>query len=148
MAEPKLMTVRHEIYDPQIEDYVKAELPTETVKKYRRLVGNGPASIVASYTGLGMRPRSEGGSFDANGRVLRIGAMADRATEYFLVDRGGTFDTMFVPASGKDDLLGAPHRPVCNVKGTFKVIRGSVSGGTYSVGFELMKRIDGTYTIS
>lgn len=147
MPEPKIGIIRQEIYDPSIEDYVKVELPTETIKKYRRVVGAGAASILASYTGLGNRPRETGGSFDTIGRVIRVSVVADRATEFHLVDRGGTFDNLFLPSSGRDTLLGAPSKPIYNVKGTLKVIRGSVAAGTYAAGFELVKRIEGTFTI-
>lgn len=148
MAEPKIIVNRQEIYDPQIEDYVKVEIPTESIKKFRRLSGPHSATILASYTGLGMRPRAEGGSFDANGRVVRLSLTADRATEFFLVDRNGTFDAPFLPASGRDITLGQPTAPLYNVKGTFKVIVGTASAGTVTAGFELMKHIPGTFTIS
>jgi hypothetical protein len=147
MPETRIVTFRKQIFDPSIEDYVVEELPTESIKKYRRVSGPSSYRTVASYTGLGMQRREEGGSFDCIGRITRLSVIASGAIEFYLIDRSGTFDDIYLPSAGRDLALGEPNAPIYNVKGTFKITIGSVASGTYAAAFELIKRIPGTFTV-
>lgn len=148
MPEPQILIFREQQFDPTIEDYVDVEMPTETIKKFRRVSGPSSHRTIASYTGLGNQKREEGGSFDCIGRVTRITINSTRGTlEFHLVDRSGTFDEVLMVTAGRVTLQGYPSAPICNVKGTFKVTMGSVTAGTFTAAFELLKRIPGTFTV-
>lgn len=147
MARPEHIIVKQQIYDPSIEEYVKVELPTETIKKFRRVSGPASRWTLASYTGLGNVRLDTGGSFDAVGRCIRMSVTADRAQEFWIIDRKGTIDDIYLQAAGRDVAYGKWDAPLYVFEGTVKVEMGSVTAGTFTAAFELIKPILGTKTV-
>lgn len=146
-GDPEIILIRKEIYNPEIEDYEREEIPTETIKRFGRTRGTA-STLMASYSGLGMRQRAEGGSYDATGRVVRLGLVADRAMEIGIIDRTGTVDDILIPSSGRYDAQGAAYKPLYNLVGSVRIrALGSPSAGTFAASFEIKKRIEGTFTI-
>lgn len=133
---------RKEIYDPSIEEWVKEELPTFTIKRSVRHVrtSTGTTTLLGSYeTGPGTVLR-----------VTRLEFGATSATEYFVRDREGTVGFYYLEAAGQIHLLGAPKSPVMVLKGTclFSSVCGTLDAGTFTCNMEGIPHQHGTETVS
>lgn len=151
MPQPNILIFRKQSFDPTLEEYVREELPTETIKKWNQQKAVCSAKTLSSYTGLGKkrRPEEVGGSEDVVGRITRLGIRSSGVMEFWLVDRGGTFEGLYLEAAGQQILLGEPTAPLYVAKGTLKVIIGSQSTrGTHEVSYEIIKAIRGTLTVA
>ena len=129
---------RKKIYDPAFEQFVDEELPTVSVKDAARLAGTNPAGTTL------LRKTLSGGTVM---RVthMRVGASAE--TEFFMQDRGGTFDYPYLEAAGAEVTLGAPEAPVHVVQGSFIMgLQGSYGSGTRVASYEGIVRFQGTET--
>lgn len=131
---------RKEIYDPSIEEWVKEELPTFSIKRTERIVDVSPGTLMTSYsTGPGTVLR-----------VTRLEFGAGQASEFFVRDRGGTVGFYTLEAAGQVHLLGAPTSPVMILKGTcqFRNIGTQLQSGTFTCNVEGIPRQHGTETVS
>jgi len=127
---------RREIFDPYVQEFVKEELPTVTVKKAARWTGSRSEGTFVHYHVPG--PGTISGDWRP-GKVMRITRLAVGATQeakFFVKDRAGTIDHPYLEAAGREVTLGAPTAPVCVVAGSFAVGIGSVAAGTYWCSFE------------
>ena len=129
---------RKKIYDPAFEEFVDEELPTVSVKDAGRVSGIGhPGSAIVRKTLSG-------------GTVMRLTYLrvaAGVTTEFFMRDRGGTFDYPYLEAAGAEVTLGAPDAPIHVVKGSFVIgFQGSYASGTRIAAYEGVVRFQGTET--
>jgi len=127
---------RKEIFDPYIEEFVKEEVPTVTVKKAARWTGNRSEGTFLSYSIPG--PGTISGEWRPGKvmRVTRISVAATQEAKFFVKDRSGTFDYPYLEAAGREVTLGAPYSPICVAGGSLAVGIGSVAAGTYWCSFE------------
>ena len=129
---------RKKIYDPAFEEFVDEELPTVSVKGAGRVRNCKAGTAIATYTGLG------------GGTVMRLTYLrvaADGAQEFFLKDRGGTFDYPYLEAAGAEVILGEPKAPIHVIKGTFEIgLVTAGTAGTFIAAYEGVVRFQGTET--
>ncbi len=131
---------RKEIYDPSIEEFVKEELPTFSIKRTEKIKNVSPGTLMTYYsTGPGSVIR-----------ITRLEFSADREAEFFVRDREGTVGFYFLEAAGQVHLLGAPTSPVMILKGTcqFRNIGTQLQAGTFTCNVEGIPRQHGTETVS
>ena len=131
---------RKEIYDPSIEEWVKEEIPTFSIKRAERISNVSPGTLMTSYsTGPGTVLR-----------VTRLEFGAGQASEFYVRDRGGTVGLYILEAAGQIHLLGAPTSPVMILKGTcqFRNIGTQLQTGTFTCNMEGIPRQHGTETVS
>ena len=129
---------RKKIYDPAFEQFVDEELPTVSVKGAGRVRNCKAGTAIATYIGLG------------GGTVMRLTYLrvaADGAQEFFLKDRGGTFDYPYIEAAGAEVTVGAPDAPIHVIKGTFEIgLVTAGTSGTFIAAYEGIVRFQGTET--
>ena len=133
---------RKEIWDPSIQEYVKEELPTVTVKQAARLTGAVGQPRLSSYE---IRSGTISGEWHPPKvlRVTRFHVAANKSAYFSVIEGRGTIDHLYLEAAGDFAQLGQPGAPVYTAKGKFVVRQGSLAaaGGTYIVGWEgLMPR--------
>lgn len=131
---------RKEIYDPSIEEYVKEELPTFSIKRTEKIKNVSPGTLMTSYsTGPGSVIR-----------ITRLEFSANQSAEFFVRDREGTVGFYYLEAAGQVHLLGAPTSPVMILKGTcqFRNIGTQLQVGTFTCNVEGIPRQHGTETVS
>lgn len=131
---------RKEIYDPSIEEWVKEELPTFSIKRTEKIKNVSPGTLMTSYsTGPGTVIR-----------ITRLEFSANQAAEFFVRDREGTVGFYYLEAAGQVHLLGAPTSPVMILKGTcqFRNIGTQLTAGTFTCNVEGIPRQHGTETVS
>jgi len=139
--------IRGELFDRSLEMYVPEELPSESIKKYVRKATLSAGGNLASHQ-LGLRARTEGGTYDIVGRLTKLTVAASKEAEFYLVDRDGTFDSVYLESKGQVRDYGSPKEPLAVVKGTFRITMGSQTAGTYITAFEIQKYIPGTLAIA
>jgi len=129
---------RREIFDPSQQEYVKEELPTVSLKDAARATHCGTNGALITCSSLG------GGT---EMRLTFYRVSAGTPTEFFMRDRGGTFDYPLLEARGAEVGIGAPNEPLHIVRGTFEIgLLGSVGTGTFIVAYEGIVRYQGTET--
>jgi len=144
-------TNREQIFDPSLQRYLDAELPTVTVK--RAVIGTSAnaGSKLATYTIAGQGTIGGEWSPGKTLRVTRLRVTANKEAYFRVTDSTGTIDNIYLSAAGQHVMLGAPDAPLYASKGHFYITLGTqpVGGtGTYSASFEgIVPRI-GTETIS
>lgn len=137
---PEVRVIRQEKYDPNFEDYQKVEFPTNTIKRAKRVTGVSPGTLITSYS-------TGPGSYI---KVTRISFNADREAEFYVKDRSGTVDVIYLEAAGNYTLLGGQDAPIYVLKGSaqFRNIGTQLSAGTYSIALEGIVPQFGSETVS
>ena len=129
---------RKKIYDPAFEQFVDEELPTVSVKDALRVSG-------VAHPGSALVRKTLSGGTVMRLTYLRLAGGAE--TEFFMRDRGGTFDYPYLEAAGAEVTLGAPDAPIHVVKGSFVIgFEGSYASGTRIAAYEGVVRFQGTET--
>lgn len=129
--------IRNEIFDPSQQEYRPEELPTVTVKAAAR-VRNCAAGTALLTKDLGAGTEM---------RLTFYRVSAGTPTEFFMRDRGGTFDYPFLESRGAEVGLGAPNEPIHVVRGTFVIgLQNAGTAGTFIVAYEGIVRHIGTET--
>lgn len=126
-TEPQYRTIRKERFNPNFEAYEKEEFPTNPIKRSGRVTAKNAGTLITSYS-------TGPGSYIL---VTRLDIYADRETEFFIRDRTGTVDRIYLEAAGMHSVIGDQYAPVMVLKGTclFRNLQGT-SAGTYSVSIE------------
>jgi hypothetical protein len=130
---------RKEVYDPSTTKYERDELPTVSVKGYGRALRVGAGSALATFTGLG------GGT---EMRVTHYRVSSSTAPiEFYMRDRGGTFDVIYLESIGAEVAHAGPMDPLHVVRGTFEIGALAASGtGIFTASYEGIVRFAGTET--
>lgn len=138
-GEPEYRINRKEKYNPNFEDYVREEIPTNTIKRAVRVTGVNVGTLIASHV-------TGPGSYML---VTRLNICADRETEFLVRDRSGTIDYIYLEAAGMHAALGEQDAPIMVLKGSceFRNIAGT-SAGTYAISFEGIVPQFGTETVA
>ena len=130
---------RKEIYDPSTTNYEREELPTITVKGYGREIHVGAGSALATFTGLG-------GGTEMRLTHYRVSA-STVPTEFYLSDRSGTFDIIYIESKGAEVAHAGPMDPLHVVRGTFEMgLLNTGTAGTFVASYEGIVRFNGTET--
>jgi len=130
-------TRRKEIFDPAWEEYVDEELPTMMIKEARMDTGtiNGSALVQRTF-GAGTVCR-----------ITHLRVNSSAAHWFYVKDRSGTIDFLYLQSAGEIESLGGPMDPIYSVQGTFKILSyGSYSAGTRTASFAGIIRFQGTET--
>lgn len=156
MSDNPIRVPHDEVYDPHLEEYVRAILPTMTVKKAGFLSGTAEDSALAS-TAIGtMYTAGSQGSvlLLTKLRLLAVGSpnwyktatgsyiSAPRFPDhiFFLKDRSGTVDYFAVPGAEQEKSWYGqfPNSPLAVVSGSIVVgLKGSYAGpGSWGASFE------------
>ena len=130
---------RKEVYDPSTTKYEREELPTVTVKGYRRAIQVGAGSALATYTGLGGGTEMRVTHYRVSSSTVPI--------EFYLRDRGGTFDVIYLETKGAEVAHAGPMDPLHVVRGTFEIgLLNTGTAGTFIASYEGVIRFSGTET--
>ncbi|GAH60258.1 unnamed protein product [marine sediment metagenome] len=137
--EPQVRILRKQRYNPNFEDYQKEEFPTNTIKRAGRIGGVDGGTLITSYS-------TGPGSYI---QVTRLDICADRETEFYIRDRTGTVDFIFLEAAGMHSVIGDQYAPVMVLKGSceFRSLDAG-SAGTYCISFEGIVPQFGTQALS
>jgi len=138
-SQPKYRIFRKEKYDPHFEDYFKEEFPTNSIKRAVRVTGVNVGTLITSYS-------TGPGSYLL---VTRLDIVADRESEFYIRDRAGTVDFIYMEAAGMHSVIGEKEAPVMVLKGSaeFRNLAGT-SAGTYAISFEGIVPQFGTQAVS
>lgn len=126
---------RKEVFNPSQQEYVKEELPTISLK----------AAVRATHCGAGTALISKdlGGGTEMRLTFYRVSA--GTPTEFYMRDRGGTFDYPFLESRGAEVGIGAPNEPLHVVRGTFEIgLVGSQTLSTFIAAYEGIIAYQGT----
>ncbi len=140
---PKVVVVRREVYDPSLEKYVNDELPTVTVTRARirsSMTANG--AMASHYVGSGTAATGAGTvGYGSVARLVYLNIFTTAAQTFYMKDRKGTIGFHNFIAAGEKTIQGDSKKPIRVVEGTFVIAGlGSLTSGTYTVDFELVKR--------
>lgn len=140
---PKVVIVRREVYDPSLEKYVTDDLPTVTVTRQRirsSMTANG--AMASHYVGSGTAATGAGTvGYGSVGRLVYLNIFTTQAQTFYMKDRKGTIGFHNFIAAGEKTVQGDAKKPIRVVEGTFVIAGlGSLSSGTYTVDFEMVKR--------
>ena len=128
---------RNEIFDPSQQRYVAEELPTRSLKEAVRARN--------SKGGTALLTHALGGGTEMRLTFYRVSA--GTPTEFFMRDRGGTFDFPFLEARGAEAAFGGPVDPLHVIRGTFEMgLVNSGTAGTFIVAYEGIVGYSGTET--
>jgi len=133
----KVDIIRKEIYDPSLQEYVDEELPTISVKAaVRSRNSKAGTALITHALGIGTEMR-----------LTFYRVSAGTPTEFFMRDRGGTFDFPILESRGAEAAFGGPLDPLHIVRGTFEMgLVASGTSGTFIVAYEGIVRHQGTDT--
>lgn len=140
---PKIVIVRKEIYNPSLERYVSEEIPTVTVTKARiRSSQTANGAMASHYVGSGTAATGAGTiGYGSVARLVYLNIFTTAAQTFYMKDRKGTIGFHNFITAGEKTVQGDAMKPIRTVEGTFVIAGlGSLSGGTYTVDFELVKR--------
>jgi hypothetical protein len=128
---------RREIFDPSQQVFVKEELPTITVKDAVRVRNWSPGTaLISKDLGAGTEMR-----------ITFYRVSAGTPTEFYMRDRGGTFDYPFLESPGAEAGISAPNEPLHVVRGTFEMgLINAGTVGTFIAAYEGIIRYQGTET--
>ena len=130
---------RKEVYNPSTTKYEREELPTVTVKGYGREIHVGAGSALATFTGLGGGTEMRLTHYRVSSSTVPI--------EFYLRDRGGTFDIIYLETKGAEVAHAGPMDPLHVVRGTFEMGLLNVGTvGTFIASYEGVMRFSGTET--
>ncbi len=137
--QPQYRILRNEKYNPNFKDYMKVELPTNTVKRTGRITGVNVGTRIASHS-------TGPGSYAI---VTRLDIYADRETEFIVKDRSGTCMVLYLEAAGMHQIIGEVDAPVTVLKGSAQIhnLTGT-SAGTYSAAMEYVAPQFGSETVT
>ena len=140
-GEPEYRIYRREVYDPSLEDYVREELPTKTIKRTGRLEG-----FVAGGTLIASHDIGPGSYWI----ITRLNIATSRSAEFAIIDRTGTIDYIYLEAAGMHAALGERKAPIMVLEGSAEVrnIPVGTAIGTFSVALEGLTQQFGTETVS
>lgn len=144
-------TNRAQIFDPSLQRYLDAELPTVTIK--RAVLGSSGVSgtTMATFTIAGQGTIGGEWSPGKTFRVTRLRVTANKEAYFRVTDSTGTIDNIYLSAAGQHVMLGAPDAPIYSSKEHFYITLGTQPvgvTGTYTASFEgIVPRI-GTETIA
>ena len=125
------------IFDPSTQKYVDEELPTRTVKAAVRSRNSKAGTALITY--------ALGGGTEMRLTFYRVSA--GTPAEFFLRDRGGTFDFPFLEARGAEAAFGGASDPLHVIRGTFEMgLVNNGTAGTFIVAYEGIVRYSGTET--
>jgi hypothetical protein len=134
-----IVVQRKEVYDPSTTKYVDEELPTVTVKGYGREIHVGAGSALATFSGLG-------GGTEMRLTFYRVSA-STVPIEFYMRDRGGTFDVISIQTKGEEVAHAGPMDPLHVVRGTFEMgLLNTGTAGTFVASYEGVVRFSGTET--
>jgi len=130
---------RKEVYDPSTTKYEREELPTVSVKGYGRNIHVGAGSALATFSWLG-------GGTEMRLTHYRVSA-STVPIEFYLRDRGGTFDIIYLESKGAEVGHAGPADPLHVVRGTFEMgLLNTGTAGTFVASYEGVVRFSGTET--
>ena len=134
---PTVHIERREVFNPSQQEYEREEIPTVSLKD----------AVRASHCGAGTALISKdlGGGTEMRLTFYRVSA--GTPTEFYMSDRGGTFDFPYLESRGAEVGIGAPNEPLHIVRGTFEIgLVGSMTLGTFIAAYEGIIRYSGTET--
>lgn len=120
-------TELQKVYDPKMRRVVYDELPTLSIKKFKKdITSILSEDIASSYFGSGSAMR-----------VTRLSIWSSLGGVFNIMDERGTIQEARPGSSSEYFLGGSPKEPIFAAIGNFRIAHvGTLSAGTVSVSFE------------